>query len=126
MDISFDIPDTFNMASLLVDRHVDEGRGDRVAIYCGDATITYAQLQRRVNQAGNMLRTHGVEIENRVMLLMADRPEFIDTYVGAMKIGAVPVPINVMSTSEELEYYLNDSRAAAIVVDADLRRTHTK
>src|SRR5262245_44480595 len=120
VEISFDIPDTFNMATVLVDRHVDEGRGERVAIYSGDETITYAVLQRRVNKAGNMLRTHGVEIEDRVILLMADRPQFIEAYVGAMKIGAVPVPINVMSTAEEIDYYVNDSRAAAVVIDADL------
>jgi benzoate-CoA ligase len=51
---------------------------------------------------------------------MADRPQFVESYVGAMKIGAVPVPINVVTESKDLEYYVNDSRAAAIIVDADL------
>jgi benzoate-CoA ligase len=120
VDVSYDIPDTFNMATVLVDRHVDEGRGDRVAIYCGDEVITYADLQRRVNRAGNLLRGQGVGIEDRVILLMADRPQFVESYVGAMKIGAVPVPINVMSTPEEIEYYVNDSRATAVVIDAEL------
>lgn len=118
--IDFDIPEIFNMATVLVDRHVAEGRGDRVALYYRDETITYRDLLRRVNQAGNMLRNRGIEIEDRVILLMADQPEFIETYVGAMKIGAVPVPINVMSTSEEIRYYIDDSRAAAVVIDADL------
>ena len=120
VDLSFDVPDVFNMATVLVDRHVEEGRGDRVAIYFGDDVITYAELQRRVNRAGNMLRAQGVDIEDRVILLTADRPEFVESYVGAMKIGAVPVPINVMSMPEEIEYYVNDSRATAVVIDADL------
>ena len=118
--IDFDVPETFNMATVLVDRHVEEGRGDRVAIYYGDETITYRELQRRVNKAGNMLRGGGIEIEDRVMLLMADRPQFIETFVGAMKIGAVPVPVDVRSSPEEVAYYVDDSRAAAIVVDRDL------
>jgi benzoate-CoA ligase len=67
-----------------------------------------------------MLRGRGVAIENRVLLIMADRPQFIETYIGAMKIGAVPVPINVMSTPEEVAYYVNDSRAAVVVVDRSL------
>ncbi len=118
--IAYDVPETFNMASVLVDKHVEEGRGDRVAIYHGEATITFRELQRRVNKAGNMLRNRGIEIEDRVILLMADRPQFIETYVGAMKIGAVPVPINVMSTPEEIAYYVADSRARAVVTDASL------
>jgi len=118
--IDFDVPETFNMATVLGDRHVEEGRGDRVAIYYGDETITYRELQRRVNKAGNMLRGGGIEIEDRVMLLMADRPQFIETYVGAMKIGAVPIPVDVRSSPEEVAYYVDDSRAAAIVVDRDL------
>ncbi len=119
-NLDVDIPETFNMATVLVDRHVEEGRGDHVAIYCGDEVITYRELLRRVNRAGNLLRNHGIEIEDRVILLMADRPQFIESYVGAMKIGAVPVPINVATDAKDLEYYVNDSRAAAIIVDAEL------
>jgi benzoate-CoA ligase family protein len=118
--IDYDVPETFNMATVLVDKHVDEGRGDRVAIYHDDESITYRELQRRVNKAGNLLRNRGIEIEDRVVLLMADRPQFIESYVGAMKIGAVPVPINAISTPDQVAYYVNDSRAAAIVVDSNL------
>jgi benzoate-CoA ligase len=120
VNLDIEIPETFNMATTLVDRHVEDGHRDRVAIYCGDAVISYAELLRRVNKAGNMLRNQGIEIEDRVILFMADRPEFIESYVGAMKIGAVPVPINVVTDSKDLEYYVNDSRAAAVIVDADL------
>jgi benzoate-CoA ligase family protein len=117
IDFSFDVPETFNMATLLVDRHVEEGRGDRVAIYSGDERITYRELQRRVNRAGNMLRNEGIEIEDRVIILMSDRPEFVETYVGSMKMGAVPVPVNTTSPPEDLAYYVEDSRAAAVVAD---------
>src|SRR5438874_13797004 len=91
--IDYDVPETFNMASVLVDKHVAEGRGDHVAIYYRDDAITYRQLQRRVDRAGNTLRNHGIEIEDRVILLTADGPQFVEAYLGAMKIGAVPVPL---------------------------------
>lgn len=120
VQIDFDVPEIFNMATVLVDRHVEEGRGDRVAIYSGAEVIRYGDLLRRVNRAGNMLLDAGTEIEDRVVLYMADRPQFIESYVGAMKIGAVPVPINAVSPPEDVAYYLNDSRAAAIIVDAEL------
>ncbi|MPZ13396.1 MAG: benzoate-CoA ligase family protein [Chloroflexi bacterium] len=118
--IDFDIPETFNMATVLVDRHVAEGRGDRTAIHYGDESITYRGLQRRVNRSGNVLRDHGIGIEDRVILLMADRPQFVEAYVGTMKIGAVPVPVNTMSTVEDMAYYINDSGAAAVIVDPEL------
>jgi benzoate-CoA ligase len=118
--LDVEVPETFNMATALVDRHVEEGRGDHVAIYCGDEVITYRELLQRVNRAGNLLRDQGIEIEDRVILFMADRPQFIESYVGAMKIGAVPVPINTVTESADLEYYVNDSRAGAIIVDAAL------
>jgi benzoate-CoA ligase family protein len=118
--LDVEIPETFNMATTLVDRHIHEGRGDHIAIYSGDQVITFAELLGRVNRTGNMLRNHGVEIEDRVIIFMPDRPEFIESYVGAMKIGAVPVPINTATDSKDLEYYVNDSRAAAIVVDREL------
>jgi benzoate-CoA ligase len=125
--INYDIPETFNIASVLVDRHVEEGRGDRVAFYCGDQTVTFAELQHRVNKVGNMLRARGIGVEDRVAILTADRIEFVETYLGAMKIGAIPLPLNTLLKPEDdeapgaaLPYYLLDSRARAIVVDADL------
>ncbi len=114
-----DVPDTFNMVSRLVDRHSAEGRGDKVAIYCGDERITYQSLFEDVNRTGNALKALGVERENRVMLLLNDTPAFFYTFLGAMKIGAVPVPVNVLATPDDYAFYLNDSRAQTLIVDAE-------
>ena len=90
-----DIPERMNAATFFVDDNITQGRGDQVAIHYGDQTYTYAQVADGVNRAGNMLRNEGIEIEDRVIILMSDRPEFVETYVGSMKIGAVPVPVDV-------------------------------
>ena len=67
------VPDAFNAADYFVDRHVQEGRGARVAIECGDERVTYAELFERVNRFGSALRgALGVRPEERVALLLLD------------------------------------------------------
>lgn len=114
------VPERFNMADALVDAQVRAGRGDRVAVVTDQRTWTYLELARLINRAGKALRSLGVDREQRVVLLLHDSPEFVATYLGAMKIGAVPVPINTLSTPADYEYYLNDSRAVALVIADDL------
>jgi benzoate-CoA ligase len=111
------LPDTFNAASWFIDRNVAEGRGAKTAIECGDQRITYAQLLERVNRAGNLLREQfDVRIEERVVLLLVDGPEFIYMFFGAVKIGAVPIPTNTLWKPADYEYVLNDSRARVVVI----------
>ena len=116
------VPEIFNAAAYFVDRHLDEGRGDSIAIECGDLRITYRTLHERVNRAGSALRDQlGVRPEERVMLLMLDGPEFVYTFFGAIKIGAVPVPTNTMWTADDYEYVLRDSGAQVVVVSGSLQ-----
>ncbi len=115
------IPETFNAATWFVDRNVAEGRGAHVAIECGDARTTYEEVRRNVNRAGNALRDRfGVRPEERVVLLLLDGPEFVYTFFGAIKIGAVPVPLNTLWKPVDYEYVLRDSRACAVVVSPEL------
>jgi len=90
------LPDEFNAAAYFIDRHIPEGRGAKVAIECGDIQVSYRQLFERVNQLGNGLRSLGVRIEERVFLLLLDTPEFAVSFFGAIKIGAIPVPVNTL------------------------------
>lgn len=111
----------FNAAEYFVDRHLQEGRGGRVAIECGDERITYAQLSERVNRFGAGLRDSlAVRMEERVFLLLPDIPEFAYCFFGAIKLGAVPVPINTLLRANEYEYLLNDTRARVAVVSEPL------
>jgi benzoate-CoA ligase family protein len=115
------IPDTFNVATHFVDRNVADGRGDRVAIECGDDRITYRDVLLRVNRLGSALRDRlGVRPEERVVLLLADGPEFVYSFFGAIKIGAVPVPLNTLWKPADYQYVLRDSRAAVVIVNEAL------
>jgi benzoate-CoA ligase family protein len=114
------IPETFNVATYFVDRNVALGRGTNVAIECGETRLTYQDVQRNVNRCGSALRRLGVRPEERVLLLLHDGPEFVYSFFGAIKIGAVPVPLNTLWKAADYQYVIRDSRATALVVSAPL------
>jgi len=115
-----ELPTTFNAASHFIDRHIAEGRQQKVAIECGDEQVTYAQLFERVNRLGNALRQLGVRPEERVGMLLLDTPEFAYCFFGIIKIGAIALPINTLLQAAEYEYILNDSRARVLIVSESL------
>ena len=115
------VPRIFNAATHFVDRHLAEGRGSKVAIECGEARVTYAQLQENVNRFGSALRARlDVRAEERVLLLLLDGPEFAFAFFGTLKIGAVAVPVNTLLKPADYAHLLADSGASVAVVSAPL------
>lgn len=114
------LPDTINAASYFVDRHALEGKGGKIAVECGDQQVSYRELSETVNRVGNGLRDLGVRMEERVAILLPDSPEFLCAFFGAIKIGAVAVPLNTYLQSPDYEFFLNDTRARVLVVHAAL------
>lgn len=111
-----ELPDVYNAATTFVDENLTRGRGGQVAIHYQNQKITYREVFENVNRTGNALRNLGVEIENRVLVILPDSPEFAYSFFGAIKIGAVAVPTNPWMFAKDYEYLINDSRARAIVV----------
>ena len=120
MNASEVLPTQFNVAEHFVDRNVAEGRGASAAFLYADRTLTYADVQDLVNRAGNALLDLGVGLEDRVLMICLDAPEFVGTFWGAIKIGAVPIPVNTLMRSADYLYFLNDSRAKVAVVSGPL------
>jgi benzoate-CoA ligase len=110
-----EVPERFNAATYFLDRHVAEGRGARPAFRFAGRAITYAEVALRANRLGNALIARDVRMEERVLLALPDRPEFAEAFWGAMKIGAVPVPVSDALPAEELAFVLEDSRARAVI-----------
>ena len=110
----------FNATDYFIDRNIRQGRGHRVAIYSEYRNYTYNDIQKMTNKTANALRELGVRVDDRVVILMLDVPQFYAIFWGAIKIGAVPIPVNTMLTPEDYEYYLNDSRARVLVVSEQL------
>jgi benzoate-CoA ligase family protein len=113
------MPTSFNAADHLVDRHVREGDGARLAVVCHGRTLDYAELADEVRRVAGGLRALGVRPEERVMLCMADGVELLTGILGAMYAGAVPVPVSTMFTGAELGTVLADSRARVLCVSAE-------
>src|SRR5215469_9891487 len=114
------LPDQFNVASALLDRNLAEGRGAKTAIYHEGSTYTYAQVAELANRVGNGLRDLGVDLEQRVALLLLDSPQFAAAFFGAIKIGAVAVPLNTSLRPNDYVYMLNDSRARVLFAHVSL------
>jgi benzoate-CoA ligase family protein len=107
---------TFNACEYLLDRQLEAGQGDRLALTGVDGSYSYAQLFDRVLRVAGGLRELGLQPEQRIMMFMADGPDFVAVYLAAMRIGAVPVPVSTMLHADGLTALLHDSRARLIAV----------
>ena len=115
-----EIPREYNAARDLVDRHLATERAGHPAVIDADGTYTYAELAERVRRAGNALLDLGVRMESRVAICLLDSVDFPAVFLGAIRIGAVPVPLNTLLTAADYDYMLRDSRAHTLVVSAEL------
>ena len=103
--------DVGNAASFLIDQPLAEGLASRAAVVTPERTYTYGELAALSDRAACGLRRLGVEPEQRVALLMHDGIGFAATFLGALKLGAVAVPLNTRLAACELHVILEDSRA---------------
>jgi len=110
-------PERFNMAWYYLDRNVEEGRGDKRCLFWRDEAYTYREVQARANRFGNALRALGVEVEDRVLLVLPDCPEFAFAWFAAAKVGAVIAMVNPALPADDLAYYFQYTRAKVAVVD---------
>jgi benzoate-CoA ligase family protein len=104
----------------LVDRRLEAGHGDKVAIRCAGEEVTYAQLHGRICAAGNVLSERRIGREDRVLMVLDDTPTFPTLFLGAMRIGAVPAPVSFLDTTENFAHYARDSYAKLIVAEDHL------
>lgn len=114
------VPERFNAANHFVDRNATEGRGAAVAIECGEERVTYETLRRNVNRFAGALCDLGVRREERVLLLLLDGPAFAYAFFGAIKAGAVPIPLNTLWRPADYGHVLEDSSPAALIVSPEL------
>jgi benzoate-CoA ligase family protein len=120
MSIIKGLTSQYNATQRFIDDNIESGYGNKIAIYYGDQAITYQELQNQVNQVGNALKKIGIDQENRVLMVSYDSPQFLSSFYGAIKIGAVPIPVNTLMQPSDYEYFLNNSRAKAIIVQEDI------
>ncbi|WP_167647328.1 benzoate-CoA ligase family protein [Mameliella alba] len=115
-----------NAAIYFVDRHVDEGRADKVAFREADGrkrSLTYGALAEQTGRFAGALYRHGVRREERIAMIVQDQVEFPVIFWGALKAGAIPVPLNTLLSASVYESILGDSRASILVVSEKLWET---
>ena len=114
------ISGSYNAVTWLLDRNVDEGRGAKLAFTDTVSELSYGELQRQSRRVANMLRRLGVRREERVAMIMLDTVDFPSVFLGAIRAGIVPVPLNTLLTSEQYAYVLADCRARVLFVSEAL------
>ncbi len=117
-----------NVAYNCVDRHVENGLGDRVAIHFegepGDTrTITYAELQREVSKAANALTELGVQAGDRVAIYLPMIPEAVVSMLACARIGAPHSLVFGGFSADALATRINDADARVVITaDGGYRR----
>lgn len=126
-EVEIKIPERMNIASIFVDEKAKGKYADKTAIYfAGELprypprNYTYRKIQELVNKTGNALKSLGVQPEDRILMIVLDSIEFIATFFGAIKIGAIPIPVNTRLTGDQYQYMLHDSRAKVLVVHEEI------
>ena len=113
----FDIPERYNVSTML-DANLAAGRAAKTAMICGEEEVSYGELLARVCRMGGALRRLGVRSGDRVILILGDTPIFPVAFFGAIRIGAVPCPINPLFREDDYAFYVQDAGASVVVTDA--------
>src|SRR5260370_10018613 len=111
-----EFPERVNMADYFLYHNLEEGRDNKTCLYFENETYSYGEAARMSNRVGNALRECGVDIEDRVLIVLPDCPEFVWTWFGAARIGAVITMVNPLLPADDYRYYLDYTRARAAIV----------
>jgi benzoate-CoA ligase family protein len=107
----------FNVADYFVDRNLAVGRAERTALLTNAGATTYAELAALVNRVGNVLLSLGARRGERVLLALSDGVEFVATWYGAQKIGAVTAEVYTFLQAKDYRYFLDYTGASVVIAD---------
>ncbi|HET7088775.1 MAG TPA: benzoate-CoA ligase family protein [Anaerolineae bacterium] len=113
-----EVPLYYNAVDIL-ERNLTK-RADKVALYSPDRAMTFRQVSNEANQVGNALKKLGVRLGDFVGILSPDGPEWVTSFFGTLKIGAIAVGMNTLLTRQEYAYILRDCRARVLIVHESL------
>ena len=113
-----ELPERYNVGADLLNRNL-KTRAAKVAIHSAAGDVTYGDLCQLACGAARTLTDLGVRREERVLIVAYDSPGWVASFLGAIWMGAVPVPVNpLLQRSEDYDHYLDDSLARVVMVDA--------
>src|SRR5262249_46632965 len=118
-----EFPRDYNAAVDLVGRNLAAGRAGKIAVRDERGAYSYGELAERVDRFADVLAELGIVLEQRIMLCLLDTIDFPTAFLGAIKAGIVPVPVNTLLTAADYGFMLRDSRARLLVVPEALLPT---
>jgi long-chain acyl-CoA synthetase len=98
-------------------------RPNKTAVVFGEKGYSYSFLNAAANKVANTLRSLGVHQGDRVSMWLPNCPEFITSFYGILKVGAVVVPMNILFKAREIEYLLSNSEAKVLITVAPCLET---
>jgi benzoate-CoA ligase len=114
-----EVPAWIDPVGWLLDRHRDTAIAAKTAIVCNSDSVTYAQLTARVTAFGNALAGLGLGPESRLLLFGTDSLVYVTLWLGAVRLGAVPVVISDLYKAKDLAYFLTDTAVPLLFIDAE-------
>src|SRR5262252_573421 len=114
------VPRNYNFAADVLERNLAAGRAGKAAFIDPRGSWTYGQLAERVDRFGRVLRSFGIRREERILLALHDTIDWPTAFLGAIKAGIVPIPVNTLMTEDDYRFMLADSRAKVLVVSEAL------
>jgi benzoate-CoA ligase family protein len=113
-------PRDYNFAADILTRNLAAGRAEKLAYIDQRQGWTYGALAERVDRFGHALRSLGIRREERIVICLLDSIDWPTAFLGAIKAGVVPVPLNTLLTESDYRFMLEDSRARVLVVSEEL------
>lgn len=111
--------ETFNVTVPFLDRHIEAGRGSKIAVRWKNRELTFGEMAANVSRAANAFRALGVRPGERVIMLVSDIPDFYSVFLGAIRMGAIPIPVNYFLRHHDYAYMLGDAKPAVFVACPD-------
>ena len=124
---NWDIPQNYNIGYDVVDKHTESKKGNKIALYwenqAGEAQqFTFLEMKTLSDKFGNALRQLGFQKNDRFLIRLPNLPEFHISFLGGVKIGAIPIPSSVMFRPSEIEYRIKDSGSKAVITTPEYVR----
>jgi benzoate-CoA ligase family protein len=114
------IPRRYNFAEDVVARNLTAGRSSKSAYIDSRGAWSYGQLAERVARFGNLLRSVGIQREQRILICLTDTIDWPTSFLGAIKAGVVAVPVSTLMSAAEYRFILEESRARLLIVSEEL------
>src|ERR1700674_3669170 len=110
----------YNAAEDLIERNLKTGREKKIAYIDEAGSYSYSELAERVDRCANALLREGIRPGDRIIVCLLDTIDFPACFLGAIKAGIVPIPINTLFQAADYAYILRDSEPKGLVVSDNL------